>query len=94
MIPVLLKALQERSRPVPAKTLGLIGEAQFPRALRGMVWRSPLLVFETRGRGQRPAALAQTKSEGKHHFFGLNFSPTFGDPFRSSFLQLRLLPLN
>ena len=33
-------------------------------------------------------ALARTKSEGKHRFFGLNFSPTFGDPFRDSFLHL------
>jgi hypothetical protein len=92
-IPVLLEALKERSRPVPAKTLGLIGEEQFRARFEEWygvhhLWYSKYvgedgglpLIIET--------ALAQTKSAGKHRFFGLNFSPTFGDPFRDSYLRL------
>jgi len=92
-IPVLLKALQQRSRPVPAKMLGLIGEAQF-RA-RFEEWYGVQRFWYSKHVGEDDGlplvietALAQTKSEGKHRFFGLNFSPTFGDPFRDSRLHL------
>jgi hypothetical protein len=94
IIPVLLEALQERSRPVPAKALGLIGEEQFRGRFGELYgvhrfWYSKYadkdgdglpLVIE--------AALAETESEGKHRFFGLNFSPAFGDPFYGSALRL------
>ena len=92
-IPALLKALQQRSRPVPAKTLGLIGEAPFRERFEQWYgvhhfWYKQY-VGEDRGLPLIiEAALAQTKSEGQHRFFGLNFSPTFGDPFQGSFLQL------
>jgi DNA topoisomerase VI subunit B len=90
----LLNAMQERSRPVPAKALGLIGEAQFKA--RFEQWYGVKRFWYAKQAGETAGlpivmevALGEIKQQqGQHRFFGLNFSPTFGDPFSQTPLSL------
>ena len=90
---LLLRAMRASSRPVPAKALGLIGEAQFRRRFGDLYGIERFWYAKYIGEAEGlpvvlEAALAQTEAECKHRFFGLNFSPTFGDPLGECQLEL------
>jgi hypothetical protein len=83
----LLRAMQVNSQPVEAKALGVIGADQFRSRFEEWYgverfWYAKRL--EDSGPYVLEVALAETKEErgARHHYFGLNFSPTFGDPLK------------
>jgi hypothetical protein len=89
----LLEAMRENSRPIAARALGLIGEAQFQSRLAELYGVERFWYAKYVGEADGlpivlEAALAQTETEGHHRFFGLNFSPTFGDPLGDTHLEL------
>jgi hypothetical protein len=89
----LLKAMQESSRPVPARSLGLIGEEQFRRRFEELYGVERFWYAKHMGEAEGlpivfEVALAHTGMEGENRYFGLNFSPTFGDPFGGCRLEL------
>ena len=89
----LLAAMQDSSRPVPTKALGVIGEDQFRS--RFEEWYGLTRFWYAKHLGESEGlpfvlevALAHTEAEDEHRYFGLNFSPTFGDPLSDAHLEL------
>jgi DNA topoisomerase VI subunit B len=90
----LLAAMESNSRPVPARVLGLIGEAQF-RA-RFEEWYGVERFWYAKESGEADglpftleAVLAHTEEEEtEDHFFALNFSPVYDDPLGRSWFKL------
>jgi DNA topoisomerase VI subunit B len=90
----LLAAMQSKSRAVEAKTLGLIGADRFRSRFEEWYgvkrfWYAKRLDASGKLPYVLEVALAETKEEprARHHYFGLNFSPTFGDPLKDHSLQ-------
>ncbi|MGA7235933.1 MAG: hypothetical protein WBY44_09645 [Bryobacteraceae bacterium] len=89
----LLETMREASRPVPAKALGLIGEAQFRSRLAEFYGVERFWYAKYIGDADGlpivlEVALAHTQVDCGYRYFGLNFSPTFGDPFGGCHLKL------
>ena len=89
----LLEAMREASRPIPAKALGLIGEAQFRSRFAEFYGVERFWYAKYIGEADGlpivlEVALAHTEAEGHRQYFGLNFSPTFDDPFGGCHLKL------
>ena len=82
----LLSLLQQETKPVPPEMLGVIGEAHFQR-----FFTDPIKYHCIKHKGEVPfvveAAFGYNEQLERVRFsFGLNFSPTFSDPFDNIYL--------
>jgi hypothetical protein len=82
----LLSLMKQETKPVPPEMLGIIGQAHFQRFFEG-----PIKYYCCKHKGEIPfvveAAFGYNEHLTKPKFsFGLNFSPTFSDPFANIYL--------